>query len=70
MLQSVLHIMAEDLAELLRKTERAHKAYELRSPNSAALVEWPDWYAAFILNELALRKPAAASADHLKLHDL
>lgn len=44
----------EDLAELLRRAEKAHGAYEreLGRPDE----DWPSWYAEFILAELGKRE--------------
>lgn len=65
MLESILQITERELADLLRRAERAHAAVFALEPH-----EWPEWYANYMLAELAKRKPAASGAQSLTLSDL
>ena len=47
-------VSREQLAELLRETERAHGEYEREL--GARDEDWPTWYARYILDRLADRR--------------
>jgi len=49
-----MNLTQEQLAELLRDAERAHAEYERELGTRDE--DWPDWYAAYILERLAERE--------------
>lgn len=56
----------QTIAALLREAGAAHGAYEARELNGVYDQNWPDWYAAYLLEHgLGDLLGAAVSADHL-----
>jgi hypothetical protein len=49
-----MEITREELAELLKETERAHADYERNLGERDE--DWPAWYAGYILERLAERR--------------
>ena len=49
-----MDVSREDLAELLKETERAHGEYERELGERDE--DWPTWYAGYILERLAERR--------------
>jgi hypothetical protein len=49
-----MEITREELAELLKETERAHADYERNLGERDE--DWPTWYAGYILERLAERR--------------
>jgi hypothetical protein len=45
-----MNVTVEELAELLRETERAHSEYERELGQRDE--DWPSWYARYILERL------------------
>lgn len=48
-----MNVTVEELAELLRQTERAHGEYERELGERDE--DWPSWYARYILERLGER---------------
>jgi hypothetical protein len=48
-----IDVTREELAELLKETERAHGEYECKLGERDE--DWPSWYAGYILDRLAER---------------
>ena len=48
-----MNVTVEELAELLRETERAHGEYESKLGERDE--DWPSWYARYILDRLGER---------------